>query len=394
MMEVQPAAALSPEWVSDPFPHYARLRDASPSLAGQRWLVLRHADVMRAVADTTTFSSDHSHSPSSALRDTPIIFEDPPDHTQHRRLVNKAFTPRRVAEIEPWVTATTGDLLDQLGAGEVEVVSGFCDRLPVMVIARLMGVATEDHLKFKRWSEQRSYLIGTTGAGATVADEALEEAREANRRLVAYFVEAAAERRRAPRGDLITALVEAEVDGEKLTDVQVSGICALLLAAGNVTTTNLLSNLLHLLAHRPDWYARLRADRSLVGPVIEEVLRFHSPVQWMGRIATKDVELGGTLIPAGGQVILFYGAANRDPAAFPEPDTLALSNGDRPHLAFGHGIHFCLGAPLARMEARIALDAILDRYTAVAPAGEPGVRISTAPTHCGFLRLPLLLSAE
>lgn len=385
---------LSPEWVVDPFPQYARLRNRGPVLAGDRWLVLRHKDVMRAVAAPATFSSDHSNSNNPALSQTPIIFEDPPWHTKHRRLVNTAFTPGRVAALEDWVVATAVRMLGELGSGEVEMIAGFCDRLPMAVIGRMMGVEEADLAQLKEWSDQRTYLIGASGSGAetdpALADS-LSHARAANSALVEYFVMEADRRRADPRPDLINALVQAEVDGEHLTEEQVSGICALLLVAGNVTTTNLLGNLFNLLAHRPDWVDRLRADRSLVEAVVEEVLRFESPVQWMARITTRQVTLGGTTIPAGAQVLLCYGAANRDPEAFADPDDFEPSRARRAHLAFGHGAHFCIGAPLARLEARISLNAVLDRYTSIKPGITPSVRIAAAATHCGFQRLPLLL---
>lgn len=388
-------AVLSPEWVVDPFPQYARLRDQGPVLAGDRWLVLRHKDVMKAVVDTATFSSDHSHSSNPAMSQTPIIFEDPPGHTKHRRLVNTAFTPGRVAALEDWVVATAERMLDELGTGEVEMIASFCDLLPMAVIGRMMGVDEADLAQLKEWSDQRTYLVGASGSGAE-ADPALADslatARAANAALLAYFVAEADKRRANPRQDLITALVQADVDGERLSEEQVSGICALLLVAGNVTTTNLLGNLFNLLAHRHDWLERLRADRSLVEPVIEEVLRYESPVQWMGRITTREVELGGATIPAGAHVLLCYGAANRDPEIFADPDDFEPLRARRAHLAFGHGAHFCIGAPLARLEARISLNAFLDRYTSIDPGITPSVRIAVAATHCGFQRLPLLLT--
>jgi cytochrome P450 len=215
---------------------------------------------------------------------------------------------------------------------------------------------------------------------------------EANARMVQYFVDAAADRAAAPRGDLISDLVAAEVDGDRLTYTEISGICALLLTAGNVTTTNLLSNLLNTLANRPDVYERLRSDRSLVPAAVEEALRIEAPVQWMGRHVTRDVVLHGVTIPKGANVLLFYGAANRDPEAVPRPDEFDLANAGQGHVAFGHGIHFCIGAPLARIEARVAIGAFLDRYERIELTEEPAIRISAAATHCGFDRLPLRLS--
>ena len=208
--------------------------------------------------------------------------------------------------------------------------------------------------------------------------------------MAAYFANVADERRKTPGDDLISALVAAEVDGEKLAPMELLGFCVLLLIAGNETTTNLISNTLGLLASRPELWARLRADRSLVEPLIEESLRFESPVQLLMRTATRDVEIQGCKIGAGEGVVILFGAANRDPEEFEEAETFMPERRPNNHLAFGYGIHFCLGAPLARLEARVTLNAFLDRFSEIAPGTAAAARTSN-PIVFGYERLPLLL---
>jgi cytochrome P450 len=291
------------------------------------------------------------------------------------------------------VAAVVDDVVGSLPVGKIEAVEAFCDPLPVRVVAEVMGVPQELHAQFKAWSDERTYLAGLRGAPTSEQHaQRIDEARAANRLLLDYFVAEARARRAEPLEDLISDLVRANDGDDALTESEIAAVCALLLAAGNVTTTNVLGNLLGSLADDPALYARVRADRALVPNVVEESLRLESPVQWMHRHTLREVQLGGATIPAGAPVILYFGAANRDPAAYPDPERFDLANRASRHAAFGYGIHFCLGAPLARLEVVLALNAILDRFASVRRGDEPAVRISEAGTHCGYLSLPLVLT--
>jgi hypothetical protein len=311
-----------------------------------------------------------------------LINDDPPRHTRFRRLVNKAFTPRRIAGCEPWIEAIANELLDEIGGSESDVVRGYTMPLPVKTIATLLGIPRERYETFKQWTDT---VLGTdesaTGDGRMGA--AIE--------MMQLFGGIAAERRNQPANDLVTALVEAEFDGEHLQEWEILGFCILLLIAGNETTTNLMGNMLNMLAQRPDVWEQLKSDRSLVEPVIEETLRWESPVQMLFRKATRDVEVSGVHVPAGAQVAMCYGAANRDPSQWPEPDELRLDRNLRDHVAFGHGVHFCLGSPLARAEARITLNACLDRFSRIEPGSKTGKRQTGAQIVYGFKQLPLRL---
>ena len=389
------SALFAPEVVADPFPLYRELRPHTPfATSDGHWLVMQHEHVFAALSDHRTFSSNLSHIDNEVLRETPIIFEDQPGHTRHRKLVQPAFTAGRTAAMEPWVASVVNDVVDALPEGEVEAVAALCDPLPVRVVARLMGVSQERHVQFKEWSDERTYLVAQRGA--PTSDEharRIDHARDANRRLLDYFLSEARARRAAPLRDLITDLVLANDGVDALTESEVAAVCALLLTAGNVTTTNVLGNLLGLLADLPEVYARVRKDRTLVGEAVEEALRLESPVQWLYRRTLGETELGGVTIPAHASVLVYFGAANRDPAVYPEPDRFDLANRSRRHAAFGYGIHFCLGAPLARLETMLVVNAILDRFSAVERSAVPARRISDAATHCGYVLLPLVFSA-
>lgn len=357
------------------------------------WCLLRHDDVYGALRDHETFSSAAAmgggRAPSSPSASALVLInDDPPRHTRFRRLVNRAFTPRRVAELEPWIRSVADGLLDAADAAngkERDVVSTLTVPLPVTAIARLLGIPTEDHETFKRWSDA---LIAAVGTGAAPGEAQMRELGE----MVAYFGQQVASRRAAPAEDLITALVTADVEGESLKEWEILGFCVLLLVAGNETTTNLIGNMLNILSQRPDLWAQLRSDRSLVETVVEETVRLDGPVQLLFRQTTRPVQVSGAELPAGAPVAVFFGAANRDPEAFPAPDEFRIDRDLHNHVAFGMGIHYCLGAPLARAEARIALNAMLDRYPTIAPGGTPGVRQSVTPVIYGFAKLPIVVS--
>ena len=313
-----------------------------------------------------------------------LIQDDPPRHTRFRRIVNKAFTLKRVEALEPWITKIANELLDQIKHRETDMVDAFTVPLPMRVIARLMGIPEEDYATFKRWSDA---FLSTVGADRNDRMQNVQD-------MVAYFGQMATARRSQGADDLITALVEAEIEGESLQDWEILGFCILLLIAGNETTTNLLGNMLNLLVDRPDLWQQLRDDRDLVELVIEETLRYESPVQRLFRTATRDLEFSGSKITKGDRVTIFYGAANRDPKEFPNSDEFRLDRDLRNHVAFGMGIHYCLGAPLARAEARIALNAFLDRFPRITRGVAPAVRQTDTPIVFGFSHLPLVLASR
>ncbi len=391
-----PADLTSRALFADPYPLYHALRDQSPvryigipasEATGNApvwsWGLLKFEDAYAALRDHATFSSDNPQAGQFGPK-LALIQDDPPRHTHFRRLVNRAFTLRRVEALEPWIAEIAKALLDQMGEGEHDVVESYTVPLPVKVIARLLGIPGEDYATFKRWSDA---FLSTV---SIQANERLQNLQE----MVAYFGRMAAARRAHGADDLISALVEADVEGEALQDWEILGFCILLLIAGNETTTNLIGNLLHALSARPDLWRRLRGDRSFVETVIEESLRHESPVQRLFRWATRDVEVSSVRMSRGDRVTIFYGAANRDPRTFANPDEFRLDRDLRNHVAFGAGIHYCLGAPLARAEARISLNGFLDRFATLSPGAGEAVRQTESPVVFGFKQLPLILDPD
>jgi cytochrome P450 len=350
----------------DPYPLFKQVRALSPVLhvppPFDGWLVFDYETVKRAIVDHATFSSRVPAPPNW------FIFTDPPIHSKQRALISRAFTPSVVANLEPWIRELSRELLDPLvDQGEMDLVADYAAPLPMKVIARLIGIPPADWARFRHWSD------GILKISFTRADEATKAAgfaefHAATVEMDAYLVEAIAERRRVPANDLLTRLIEAEVDGERLTHEQILGLFQLLVVGGQETTANLISNAVLSLMEHPEQLARLLDSPELLPSAIEETLRYRSPFQWLMRTPTRDIELHGQTIPAGRLVLPMIGSANRDERQFADADRFDITRDANPHLAFGQGIHACLGAPLARLEARIALADIFSRLKNLAIA--------------------------
>lgn len=360
------------EYRSDPYPVYRKLRERAPIYRHPllpAWILTRYADV-EAILRDSRFSANRSDLPElrgffgaispefHAVITSSLLMVDPPRHTRLRGLVNKAFTPRSVEKLEPRVYDIVHELIDSLeGLSEIDLVRDFAVPLPVIVICELLGLPREMRERVKGWSGQLTGLLDPfqQRGGAHVLEQTFGELRS-------FFRELFAARRREPRNDLISALVAAEQAGDRLDEGELLSLCVLLLGAGHETTTNLIANAVVALLRNAAQMRRLVAEPERITTAVDEFLRYDSPVQMTDRIALEDCEFRGARIRRGQLVALFLGAANRDPARFPDPDRLDLGRRDNRHLAFGHGVHSCLGAPLARLEARIALPALLQRF--------------------------------
>jgi cytochrome P450 len=352
----------SPNYRRSPFPVYDQLRAAAPLVRDPRtglWLLFDYASVRHALTDHAHFGSSFFR----AGRSNPdwLIFLDPPRHAKLRGLIGQAFTPRAVAELEPRVRQLSRDLIHAvLQRGAMDLVSEYAAPLPMMVIAELIGIPPNEGMRFRRWSDEILKLSTTLTERAT-ATEAVAAYAAVKAEMGPWLAALQQERIAHPKDDLLTRLLEAEVDGERLTNQEIAGFVELLIVAGQETTSNLIANAMLCFAEHPDQRARLAASPELLPSAIEEVLRFRSPVQWIFRVTMSDVVLHGQTIPAGQVVIPIAGSANRDPGVFSEPNRFDIARAPNPHLAFGHGVHFCIGAPLARLEARIALQDLFSR---------------------------------
>jgi cytochrome P450 len=373
----------APEIRSDPYPLYRRMREEAPIY----WrpdgspMFTRYDDCITILRDHERFSNDGSNSKYAdniaddapmrgtmfeSLNARPMLFSDPPDHTRIRGLVNKAFTPKRVDQLRGRMETIVDELLDEVeGAGSMDIIERVAYPLPVIMIAELLGVPASDRELLKSWSEPLGRTIDPMD---NIDAEFFNEIAGAGIAFIAYFAQLINERRQSPRDDLLSALIAAEESGDKLTQEEVIVNLILLLIAGHETTTNLIGNGMLALLRHPDEMAELRADPTMIKTAVEELLRYDSPVQLDARTALEDVEIGGVVIPKKEQPVLLLAAANRDPAQFPDPDRLDLRRAPNAHIAFSSGIHFCVGASLARAEGQVAINAMLRRMPKLALA--------------------------
>jgi len=381
-MNLDAVDMFTPEFQEDPYPVYERLRRESPVYVeprhGVHWLT-RHEDVLNVLRDHEAFTSTQGPGPLPSPGGIPVLAStDPPYHDQLRALVSRAFTPRRVAEMEPRIREMAAEHVRSLGE-HFDIVPDLSIPIPVRVIAEMLGVEPERQGDFRRWSDAFVGLLENPPNETMVST---------SQELIQYFQDLCARRRAEPKDDMISALVQAEIDGRGLDEIEISGFLIMLLVAGNETTTNLISNQMHILSQRPDLWKQLREDRSLVPAALEETVRFDSPVQNLGRQTTREVTLAGLKLPADTRVVASYAAANRDPDVFEDPEAYRLDRKDSRHLGFGFGVHFCLGAGLARLEGKIVLEALLDRFERIEPGRDTPKRLHSTVIR-GFEALSL-----
>ncbi|HEV3200968.1 MAG TPA: cytochrome P450, partial [Bryobacteraceae bacterium] len=343
----------------NPYPLYDQLRTTSPVLRVpppfDAWMIFEYDSVNWALNDHETFSS---RVPAPQW----FIFFDPPAHTKLRALISRAFTPRMVANLEPRIRELSRHLLDRTaGHGEMDLATDFSVPLAMQVIAGMIGIPIADWPLYKQWSDIIMRL-SYSRSGGEEAERSRRDFTAVTAEIDAYLGDMIQQRRKTPQDDLLTRLIEAEVDGERLSQQEILGFFQLLVVAGQETTANLINNAMLCLIEHPRELARLRVEPALLPSAIEEVLRYRSPLQWIMRTPRRDVELRGQAIPAGKLVLPVIGSANRDPRQFPEAGRFDIGRDPNPHLAFGHGIHFCLGAALSRMEAKVALSDLLERF--------------------------------
>jgi cytochrome P450 len=376
------------------------MRETQPVFFDQKiqaWHIFRYDDVARVLNDHATFSSDESSFlPPEYRNATPIsssmLRMDPPRHRKLRQLVSQAFTPRMVAHMESRIKEITSGLLDQVqNLGEMDVIRDLAYPLPVTVIAELLGIPAERREDFKQWSD--AFVSGDNEA----TEEARQVVMQATDNMSTYFTQIFEERRgklqRHPQDDLVSALLMAEVDGEHLSNEELLGFCVLLLVAGNETTTNLLGNTILCLDEHPEVVEHLRANRNLVPGVLEEALRYYSPLKLTVRGTTTETTIGDQHIEAGKLLFAWIASANRDEAEFPDADQFKIEREPNRHLGFGRGIHFCLGAPLARLEAKVALNEMLDRLPGSWQVPDAPLSLINSMSVLGMKKLPLTWDA-
>ncbi|TMG03001.1 MAG: cytochrome P450, partial [Chloroflexi bacterium] len=365
----------APGMLADPYAMYRALREHDPihrSEMMESWVLTRYDDIDAVLMDNR-FSSDRTRAETSfsqMMREQQeqygpmsnaqtMLTSDPPDHTRLRKLVSKAFTPRAVENLRPRIQEIVDFVLAEVGErGKFEIIHDLAYPLPVIVIAEMLGVPPEDRHRFKEWSDT---VVATLG-GPFTPPEVMEAGRKAIDELAEYFSQIIAERRAEPKEDLISGLIAAEEGGQVLSEDEIFATCILLLIAGNETTTNLIGTSMLALFRNPDQMQLLRETPTLISSAVEELLRYAGPVHGTGRVPKEDVEVAGHTFKPGEMVFTLLAAGNRDPAHYENPEELDITRNPTDHLAFGDGIHFCLGAPLARAEAQIAIGTLVQRF--------------------------------
>ena len=388
--------ATDPRWSSDPIPLFAELREQNPihRNSDKVWVLSRHADCLavlrdrRSSSDSLNIAPEHMPTSLATERDRdvgvsqvvadpsqdprPFLFRDPPDHTRLRGLVSKAFTPRVVSSLTPFIEQRVDQLLDDcLGRGVIDLQAALCYPLPVAVICEMLGIPESDQELFSGWSEA---LARGLDPDYLLDDEAIAVRDRAIYEFAVYFFELMADRRARPGDDLLSALALAELEGDRLSEAELLSTSILLLVAGHETTVNLLTGSVAALSRDRAAQEQLRGDPGLWRSGIDELMRVVSPVQLTGRTILDDLEVAGVTLPKGSFTMLLVAGANRDPLVFDQPDQLLLSREPNPQLGFGFGLHHCLGAPLARLEARLTLSRLLERSRSIELVGEVDYR--------------------
>jgi cytochrome P450 len=378
MKSRSPSPFATPAYKANPYSYYEQLRREAPVYktampnGTEVWVVTRYEDVLDGLKDGRLVKDIRNARGKTfwemlglgAIRGKNMLRTDPPDHARLRSLANEAFQPKYVRELRPRIVEIANHLVDKVqSAGKMEFISDYAFPLPITVISEMLGVPSKDHDRFRKWSGN---LINS-GALSSERPRLTPDLAQ----MVQYVRKVVADHRKHPQDDVVTQLIEAEDKGDRLSDTEVVSTVVLLLVAGHETTVNLIGTGMLALLLNPEQLEKLRQDRSLLKPAIEELLRYVNPVQMVNRYAAEDVEIAGQKIPRGAHLVLVLGAANHDPSYASEPDRLNLSRDDSKHVAFGQGIHYCLGAPLARLEGEIAFTTIFDRL--------PNIRLAAPP---------------
>lgn len=386
--------------LANPYPLYHRLRTTDPvhwDAFLHTWVVTRYADVVAVLQSCSSArapTAEHlsaiglsALAPVGDVMVRQMLFLDPPDHTRIRSLSSKAFAPRRVEALRSHIQGVADSLIDAVErSGRMDVIADLAYPLPAIVMAEILGVPESDGEQLKRWTEDFAGILGNFQHNPDSVPHVVRSVGE----MTVYFRDALEKKRVVPGDDLISAFIGAELDGDRLSADEIIANLILVMVAGRETTTNLIGNGVLALLRHPDQLARLRKTPSLIGPAIEELMRFESPSQHTARVAAEDVEIGGRVISRGQAIMVSVGAANRDPERFPDPDCLDLTRENNRHVAFGWGSHFCLGAALARMEAQIAIGTLLRRFTTFELEPVP-LRWRSNMGLRGVERLPVIL---